>query len=138
MEPIESISEVDSTPRVPNPPRGGADEARLRQTIELLKNAKAPLVLIGKGAAYAQAEGVIRQFINQSKLPFLPSPMGKGVLPDSHPQNVSSARSAALKMADVVLILGARLNWIFHYGEAPKWNPAAQFIQVNSSSTHFL
>ena len=59
--------------------------------------------------------------------------MGKGVVPDSHPQNASSARSAALRMADVVLILGARLNWIFHYGEAPKWNPDAQFIQVDIS-----
>jgi 2-hydroxyacyl-CoA lyase 1 len=99
----------------------------------MIKSAKAPLVLIGKGAAYARAERPIRAFIDQSQIPFLPSPMGKGVVADSHPANVSSARSAALKMADVVLILGARLNWIFHYGEAPKWNPRAKFIQVDIS-----
>ena len=78
---------------------------------KLLKSAKAPLVIVGKGAAYARAEGVIRRLINKTKMPFLPTPMGKGVLPDSHPSNASSARSAALKEADVVLILGARLNW---------------------------
>jgi 2-hydroxyacyl-CoA lyase 1 len=130
---IDTVGDVEETPTVPNPPRGGADEARLVKIVNLIKNAKAPLVLVGKGAAYAQAEGVIRKLIDQTKLPFLPSPMGKGVLPDSHPQNVSSARSAALKLADVVLILGARLNWIFHYGEAPKWNPSVKFIQVDIS-----
>lgn len=133
MEPLASIEDIDDTPRVPDPPMGAAEDSRLRKVAALLKNAKAPLVVIGKGAAYARAESVIRLFIDQTKIPFLPSPMAKGVLPDSHPQNVSSARSAALKMADVVLILGARLNWIFHYGEAPKWNSAAQFIQVDIS-----
>lgn len=59
--------------------------------------------------------------------------MGKGVLPDSHPLNTASARSTALQLADVVLILGARLNWILHFGDSPKWNPAARFIQVDIS-----
>lgn len=133
MNSLESVEDVDETPIVPSPPKGGAEEARLQKITTIIKNAKAPLVLIGKGAAYAQAEDVIRRLIDRTKLPFLPSPMGKGVVPDSHPQNVSSARSAALKMADVVLILGARLNWIFHYGEPPKWNSAARFIQIDIS-----
>ena len=59
--------------------------------------------------------------------------MGKGVLPDSHPLNAASARSAALKEADIILVLGARLNWILHFGEAPKWSPSARFIQVDIS-----
>jgi 2-hydroxyacyl-CoA lyase 1 len=134
MEEVESVEDIEETPKVADPPKGGADEARLLEIVALIKSAKSPLVLIGKGAAYAQAEGLIRHLINTTDLPFLPSPMGKGVLPDSHPQNASSARSAALNMADVVLILGARLNWIFHYGEAPKWNSKARFIQVDISS----
>lgn len=95
---------------------------------QLVKIAKAPLVVIGKGAAYARAEGVIRELIDKTQIPFLPSPMGKGVLPDSHLQSTSSARSTALQLADVVLILGARLNRIFHFEEAPKWNPTTRFI----------
>ena len=114
-------------------PKSGADEVILHRVVTLIKNAKAPLVLIGKGAAYARAENSIRAFIDQTSIPFLPSPMGKGVVADSHPANASAARSAALKMADVVIILGARLNWIFHYGEAPKWNPLVKFIQVDIS-----
>ena len=120
-------------PKVPDSPKGGATEDRLSKVAALVRTAKAPLIVIGKGTAYARAEATVRAFVDQTGIPFLPSPMGKGVVADSHPQNVSSARSAAMKMADVVLILGARLNWIMHYGEAPKWHPQAKFIQVDIS-----
>jgi 2-hydroxyacyl-CoA lyase 1 len=106
-------------------------EHKARHIAGLLRSAKAPLVLIGKGAAYARAEADIRELINRTHLPFLSSPMGVGVIPHSHPCNTASARSAALKHADVVLVLGARLNWIFHFGEPPKWNANAKFIVVN-------
>lgn len=57
--------------------------------------------------------------------------MAKGVVPDSSAYNVSAARSTALKEADVVLVLGARLNWVLSFGLPPKWNPAAKIIQVD-------
>ncbi len=91
-------------------------------------------MVFGKGAAFARAEIPIRQCIAQTDIPFLPTPMGKGVLPDSHYLNASSARSAALKSADVVLVLGARLNWILHFGDEPKWSTDAKFIQVDISA----
>jgi 2-hydroxyacyl-CoA lyase 1 len=103
----------------------------LLKIAQLLRAARAPLVVVGKGGAYAQAEVEIREFIDRTRMPFLPSPMDKGVVPDSHLQNTSSARSVALQQADVALILVTRLNWIFHFGEAPKWNPRARFIQVD-------
>ncbi|KAF2025814.1 hypothetical protein EK21DRAFT_103671 [Setomelanomma holmii] len=131
---LKPHTEIAETPTVASLPRSGTDEARLARVAFLIKNAKAPLVLIGKGAAYARAENSIRAFIEQTSIPFLPSPMGKGVNTDSHSANASSARSAALKMADVVIILGARLNWIFHYGEAPKWSSSAKFVQVDISA----
>ncbi|KAF2707944.1 putative 2-hydroxyphytanoyl-CoA lyase [Pleomassaria siparia CBS 279.74] len=133
MDECADPSDINATPQIPPPPKGGADDAQVLKISRLIKNAKAPLLLIGKGAAYGRAEDVIRRLIDSTGLPFLPSPMGKGVVPDSHPCNVSSARSVALKAADVVLILGARLNWIFHYGEPPKWNAGARFIQVDIS-----
>ncbi|KKK25843.1 putative 2-hydroxyphytanoyl-CoA lyase [Aspergillus rambellii] len=113
------------------PPRAGGDPALILKAVALLKAARAPLLIIGKGAAYARAETGIRKLVDQTQIPFLPTPMGKGVVPDSHPLNVSSARSAALKNADVVLVLGARLNWILHFGEVPKWSPQAKIIQVD-------
>jgi 2-hydroxyacyl-CoA lyase 1 len=119
---------------LPSAPRAGADPERILEAANLLRNAKAPLVVLGKGAAFARAESKIRNFINSTHLPFLPTPMGKGVLPDTHPSNVASARSAALKHADVVLVLGARLNWILHFGSSPKWSSGVKFIQVDLSA----
>ncbi|MCJ1306792.1 hypothetical protein MMC25_000435 [Agyrium rufum] len=104
---------------------------RLKNIATVLKTAQAPLIVIGKGCAYAKAETPIRNLVDKAKIPFLPTPMGKGVVPDSHPLNTASARSTALKEADVVLILGARLNWILHFGKSPKWNPKARFIQID-------
>ena len=131
---VENAEEVAAAAPIPDAPKAGVDEARLFKIAQLLKSAKAPLVVLGKGAAYARAEDVIRDLITKTNIPFLPTPMGKGVVPDSHPANSASARSTALKEADVVLILGARLNWILHFGDAPKWNPSAQLIQVDISA----
>jgi len=130
---VEDAADVEPAQIVPQGPKPGAEETILFKIPQLLKSAKAPLVVIGKGAAYARAESPIRQLISNTNLPFLPTPMGKGVVPDSHPLNTASARSTALAEADVVLLLGARLNWILHFGAAPKWNRAAQFIQVDIS-----
>lgn len=131
---IQGEGEESSTAVVPAPPRAACDPERIKVISGLLRSAKAPLVVVGKGAAYAQAEAVIRKLIDTTKMPFLPTPMGKGVLPDSHPSNTASARSTALKDADVVLILGARLNWILHFGEEPKWNSGVKIIQVDISA----
>ncbi|KAJ1936505.1 hypothetical protein GGF37_005581 [Kickxella alabastrina] len=106
-----------------------ADPEDIRRAVELLKQAQSPLVVVGKGAAYARAEKEIRELINVYQAPFLPTPMGKGVVPDAHPRNASSARSGALKGADVVLLLGARVNWILHFGK--RFNPNAKIIQVD-------
>ncbi|HEY2096986.1 MAG TPA: oxalyl-CoA decarboxylase [Pseudonocardia sp.] len=105
------------------------------RAIELLANAQRPLVVLGKGAAYSQADEQIREFIESTGLPFQPMSMAKGLLPDDHPQSVATTRSLALKNADVVMLVGARLNWLLGHGEAPQWNPDAKFIQVDIEPT---
>ena len=68
-------------------------------------------------------------------MPYLPMSMAKGLLPDDHPQSAAAARSLALREADVVMLVGARLNWLLGHGEAPQWNPDAKFIQVDIEPT---
>jgi oxalyl-CoA decarboxylase len=120
---------VDPAPRqVPAP------EA-VDRAIALLAGARRPLVVLGKGAAYSQADEQIRQFVETTGVPFLPMSMAKGLLPDDHPQSVAAARSLALRRADVVMLVGARLNWLLGHGEAPQWNAAAKFIQVDIEPT---
>lgn len=105
----------------------------IRNIAAVLKNAKSPLIVVGKGAAYADASDIITQFVKKHNFPFLPTPMGKGVVPDALEFNVSSARSKALQNADVVVLLGARLNWILHFGETPRFRDDVIFIQVDQS-----
>jgi 2-hydroxyacyl-CoA lyase 1 len=88
-------------------------------------------VVFGKGAAYSRCEAELRAFVDQSGIPFLATPMGKGVLPDKHPLNAAAARSLVLKGADVVVVVGARLNWILHFGEAPRWGTDTKFILLD-------
>ena len=113
----------------PAPRQLPAPEA-VDRAIDLLAGAERPLVLLGKGAAYSQADEAIRRFIESTGVPYLPMSMAKGLLPDDHPQSAATARSLALRKADVVMLVGARLNWLLNHGEAPQWNPDAQFIQV--------
>src|SRR4030081_2355537 len=97
---------VDPVPRqIPAPDA-------VRRALDLLKGAKRPLILLGKGAAYAQADADIRAFVEKSGIPYLPMSMAKGLLPDTHPQSAAAARSFVLAEADVVMLVGARLKWV--------------------------
>ncbi|MGW0705304.1 oxalyl-CoA decarboxylase [Streptomyces sp. NPDC002643] len=100
------------------------------RAIELLASAERPLVVLGKGAAYARADAKIREFIESTGIPYVPMSMAKGLLPDNHPQSAATARSLALKKADVVMLIGARLNWLLGHGQTG-WNPDAKFVQID-------
>ncbi|GGJ07056.1 oxalyl-CoA decarboxylase [Streptomyces brasiliensis] len=116
---------VDPAPRqLPQP------EA-VDRAIDLLSGAERPLVVLGKGAAYARADEPIREFIETTGIPYVPMSMAKGLLPDDHPQSAATARSLALRKADVVMLVGARLNWLLGHGDAPQWSPNAKFVQVD-------
>lgn len=113
-------------------PRVLACPGQVQKAVDILCAAQRPLVIVGKGAAYGRAEKTIADLLNRTKLPFLPTPMGKGLLPDDHDQSVAPARSRALKEADVILLLAARLNWMLHFGKPPRFNPNVKIIQVDS------
>jgi 2-hydroxyacyl-CoA lyase 1 len=126
-----SVEKVVKSYAHPEPPLPFPNIKDVINAVDLLMNAKRPLVIVGKGAAYARAETHVRQLIHQTNLPFLATPMGKGCVPDNARQSVNSARTMALQKADVVLLLGARMNWQLHFGRAPRLNPDVQVIQVD-------
>ncbi len=113
-------------------PRTHAEPDSVRRAISVLKDAEKPLLIVGKGMAWARAEDEVRQFVERTEVPFLASPMGKGVIPDDHALSVGAARSHALQEADVILLAGARLNWIMHFGSAPRFNPGVKILQLDS------
>ncbi|CLZ95134.1 thiamine pyrophosphate-binding protein [Mycobacterium tuberculosis] len=110
---------VDPAPRLLPAPEA------IDRALDVLAQAQRPLLVLSKGAAYAQADNVIREFVEHTGIPFLPMSMAKGLLPDSHPQSAAAARSLAMARADVVLLVGARLNWLLGNGESPQWSADA-------------
>jgi len=107
--------------------------ASVKRALDLLKSAQRPLIILGKGAAYAQVDEDIRAFVEKSGIPYLPMSMAKGLLPDTHPQSAGAARSLALKEADVVVMVGARLNWLLSHGKGKSWGEpgSKKFIQID-------
>ena len=102
------------------------------RALEVLKSAERPLIILGKGAAYAQADEVIRAMVEKSGIPYLPMSMAKGLLPDTHAQSAGPARSLVLKEADVVVLIGARLNWLLSHGKGRTWGDAPKrFIHID-------
>ncbi|MBW2623123.1 MAG: oxalyl-CoA decarboxylase, partial [Deltaproteobacteria bacterium] len=122
---------LDMPPRCPDPPRPQAEPESIARAIDALKSAERPLVIVGKGTAYARAEDQARAFMEKAKLPFLPTPMGKGVIPDDNAQSIAPARSHALQNADVIFLMGARLNWILHFGLPPRFAAGVRIIQMD-------
>ncbi|SNT59882.1 oxalyl-CoA decarboxylase [Tardiphaga sp. OK246] len=104
----------------------------IKRALEVLKSAKKPLIILGKGAAYAQADDAVKALVETSGIPFLPMSMAKGLLPDTHPQCAGAARSTVLKDSDVVMLIGARLNWLLSHGKGKAWGSAPKkFIQID-------
>ena len=128
------IKVVDPAPRqIPAPDA-------VQRALELLKGAKRPLIILGKGAAYAQADADIRALVEKTGIPYLPMSMAKGLLPDTHDQSASAARSYVLPEADVVMLIGARLNWLLSHAKGKTWGGNSgkewggqRFIQVDIS-----
>ena len=105
----------------------------ITRALDVLKGAKRPLIVLGKGAAYAQADEEVRNLVERSGIPYVPMSMAKGLLPDTHPQSAGAARSLVLKEADVVLLVGARLNWLLSHGKGKTWGApgSKKFIQID-------
>jgi oxalyl-CoA decarboxylase len=125
------IKVVDPAPR--QIPAGDS----VQRALNLLKGAKRPLIVLGKGAAYAQADADIRALVERTGIPYLPMSMAKGLLPDTHEQSASAARSYVLAEADVVMLVGARLNWLLSHGKGKTWGAphGKQFIQIDIAPT---
>ena len=121
-------------------PRQIPAQDAVKRALDLLKGAKRPLIILGKGAAYAQADADIRALVEKTGIPYLPMSMAKGLLPDTHEQSASAARSYVLPEADVVMLIGARLNWLLSHGKGKTWGGKTakawggqKFVQVDIS-----
>ncbi|MGB0634770.1 MAG: oxalyl-CoA decarboxylase [Paracoccaceae bacterium] len=121
------VKVIDPAPSQ-SPAKSAVDRA-----LEVIKSAQKPLIILGKGAAYAQEDDLVRSFVEKSGIPYLPMSMAKGLLPDDHEQSASAARSLVLKESDVVIMVGARLNWLLSHGKGKSWGSpySTKFVQID-------
>lgn len=119
----------------PAPRQTPAPDA-IARAIEVMKSAERPLIVLGKGAAYDQSDDIVRAFVEKTGYPFLPMSMAKGLLPDTHPQCAAAARSTVLKESDVVIMMGARINWLLSHGKGKQWGEpgSKRFVQIDISA----
>ena len=121
------VKVIDAAPaQIPAP-------SAVKRALDVLKTAQRPLIVLGKGAAYAQADDEVRALVEKSGIPYVPMSMAKGLLPDTHSQSAGAARSLVLAEADVVVLIGARLNWLLSHGKGKTWGApgSKQFIQID-------
>ncbi|MEM7405661.1 MAG: oxalyl-CoA decarboxylase [Pseudomonadota bacterium] len=127
-------ADIAEVATVPPPPRPAAQQDDIEAALDALESAERPLAIVGKGMAWSRAEDEVRHFIERTQLPFLASPMGKGVVSDDHALSVGAARSHALREADVIFLMGARLNWIMHFGQKPRFSENVRVIQLDAAA----
>jgi oxalyl-CoA decarboxylase len=113
-------------------PKMRPSDCAIDRAVNLIATAKKPVLLFGKGAAYAQVEELLKQLVESTGIPFYPMSMAKGLLPDTHPMSAIACRSQIMQDADLVVLVGARLNWLLGRGK-DKWNPKGKFIQLDIS-----
>jgi 2-hydroxyacyl-CoA lyase 1 len=124
-------ADVDEVRKCPPPPRTMAMPQDIEHALDVLQSAQRPLALIGQGMATSGAEAEVRAFIERTQIPFVRTPKGKGVMPDDHPLSAGAARSLALSQADVVFLMGARFNWILHFGLPPRYAKDVRVVQLD-------
>jgi oxalyl-CoA decarboxylase len=135
---MDASAAADTIWRIVDPaPRQLPAPEAIDRALGVLRRARRPLIVLGKGAAYAQADDIVRKFVEATGIPFLPMSMAKGLLPDSHPQSAGAARSLAIARADAVVLVGARLNWLLGHGESPQWSADAEFVQIDIAAAEF-
>src|SRR3954469_149574 len=132
------VDQVVQVQKCPDPPRTMAMPQDIEKALDVLQTAERPLILLGQGMAYSGATEEVRAFMEKIQVPFVRTPKGKGIMPDDHPLSAGAARTLALQQADVVFLMGARFNWILHFGLPPRYNPNVKVIQldINPEAMH--
>jgi thiamine pyrophosphate-dependent acetolactate synthase large subunit-like protein len=128
-----SIDEADVVWPAPlgERPRPAADPVQIAQAVEMLATAQRPVIISGSGILWSGASAAMAEWVERTGMPFYTTPQGRGVVPEDHRFAFPNARSAALREADVVLVLGTRLNYVFGHGKPPRFAKDAKLIRID-------
>jgi thiamine pyrophosphate-dependent acetolactate synthase large subunit-like protein len=107
------------------------EKARVDELIDALAKAKQPIILTGSGVIWSQAWTDLTAFVEKAGVPFYTTPQGRGVLPDDHPLSFLTMRSSAFRDADLILIIGTRMNYIIGHAAPPRFAAKATIARID-------
>jgi len=112
-------------------PRPLGEPARVNQLIDALAKAQKPIVLTGGGIIWSQAWNELTAFVEKAGIPFYTTPQGRGVLPDDHELSYLTMRSNAFREADLIVIIGTRMNYVIQHAAPPRFNANATIARID-------
>jgi thiamine pyrophosphate-dependent acetolactate synthase large subunit-like protein len=111
------------------------DPEQVDALIQAMSKAKKPVIISGSGVIWSRAWAEMQQFVEKTGIPFYTTPQGRGVVPDDHPMSYMSMRSTAFKDADLIIVLGTRMNYIISHAAPPRFNAAAKIARIDIDAT---
>ena len=107
------------------------DPEQVDALILALSKAKKPVIISGSGVIWSRAWSEMQQLVEKAGIPFYTTPQGRGVVPDDHPLSYLSMRSTAFKDADLIIVLGTRMNYIISHAAPPRFNADAKIARID-------
>lgn len=129
------VEDVVSPDHYRSAARPYGDPSLVAKAVSMLAEAKKPLVIYGSGVLWSGAHQELLKFVETANIPAVPTPLARGSVPDDHPLSCFISRSRAMAESDVILFIGARLNFILSFGRPPRFNPEARAIQIDISQS---
>ena len=111
--------------------RPQGEPAKIAELIAALERAERPVVLTGGGILWSEASDELRSFVDRAGIPFYTTPQGRGVIPEDHPYCYLTVRSAAFREADLIMVIGTRMNYIIGHAAPPRFNADAKIVRID-------
>ena len=111
------------------------DPEQVDALIMALANARKPVIISGSGVIWSRAWAEMQQLVEKAGIPFYTTPQGRGVVPDDHTLSYLSMRSTAFKDADLIIVLGTRMNYIISHAAPPRFNASARIARIDIDAT---
>jgi thiamine pyrophosphate-dependent acetolactate synthase large subunit-like protein len=107
------------------------DPRQVDALVKALSEAKQPLIVSGSGVIWSRAWAEMQALVEAAGIPFYTTPQGRGVVPDDHPCSFLSMRSTAFRDADLIIVLGTRMNYIIGHASPPRFGPTAKIARID-------
>jgi acetolactate synthase-1/2/3 large subunit len=116
-------------PKTRSRPQAAPEE--IEALVAMLEAAESPIVVAGSGVLWSEAEGELQALVERAGIPFYTTPQSRGMIPEDHPLCYLTARSTAFREADLILVIGTRLNYVIGHAAPPRFAAEAKRVRID-------